>query len=296
MAQDFINVLVLSAIYLLFALGISLAWGTVGILNFAHGAILMFAAFVDYLIVRDLRLPFVVLIVVGMIIGAALSVAAQVLAFQPIQRRSKNPHTAELQILIGGIGIGSIPLAIAQKETKSVPFGFSDGSFAVHGYEIAGVRITNIQIMIVVAGLVLGIGIAYWLKVSWMGLALRSIGVDGETASIMGIDKGRLAIGTMAVSGALAGLAGVLLTFQLSAITPETGDTLLLKAFAAIVLGGVGSMVGVMAGSFVLALAEVFIQTQTSGTWVDAVSFGVIFLVLLVRPQGIFGRKEVRRT
>ena len=100
----------------------------------------------------------------------------------------------------------------------------------------------------------------------------------------------------MAISGGLAGLAGVLFTFSLGAITPESGDTLLVKAFACIILGGVGSMVGVAFGSSFLAAAEAVVLTQTSGSWVEAVSFGLIFLVLLVRPAGVFGRKEVRRT
>jgi len=100
----------------------------------------------------------------------------------------------------------------------------------------------------------------------------------------------------MAASGAMAGLSGVLFTFSLGAITPESGDTLLVKAFAVIILGGVGSMAGILFGSFFLAGAETLILTQTNGSWVEAVSFGMIFLVLLLRPAGVFGRKEVRRT
>jgi branched-chain amino acid transport system permease protein len=134
-----------------------------------------------------------------------------------------------------------------------------------------------------------------WLRRSKQGLALRSIGVDPETASLMGINRRQLALVTMAVSGAMAGLAGVLFTYALGAITPESGDTLLVKAFAIIILGGVGSMAGVIFGAFALAAAEVVVLTNTSGSWVDAVSFGLIFLVLLARPAGVFGRKEVRR-
>ena len=113
---------------------------------------------------------------------------------------------------------------------------------------------------------------------------------------MMGINRRALAIAAMALAGALAGLAGVLLTFNLSAIAPETGDSLLLKAFAAIVLGGVGSIAGVMAGATILAISQNLVLTQTSGTSVDAVSFGLIFVVLLLRPQGLLGRREVRRT
>jgi branched-chain amino acid transport system permease protein len=296
MLQELINAVALGSIYLLFALGMSLAWGTIGILNFAHGAIFMFSAFTGYLIVREVRLPMIVLVLIGLAVGAAMSVAVQIFAFQPIQRRAKDHRTAEMQILIAGIGIASVVVAIAQQITKSNPFGFSNSSFQAKVYTVGTARVSTTQIAIIIAGLVLGFGLAYWLRVSKSGLALRSIGVDAETASVMGINRGRLGLLTMAIAGALAGLAGVLLTFNLGAITPESGDTLLLKAFAAIILGGVGSMIGAIAGAYILAFTESIILTQTSGLWVDAVSFGLIFIVLLVRPQGIFGRGEVRRT
>lgn len=296
MLQELINAVALGSIYLLFALGMSLAWGTIGILNFAHGAIFMFSAFTGYLVVREVRLPLIVLVLIGVIVGAVMSVAVQVLAFQPILRRAKDHRTAEMQMLIGGIGVAAVILAVAQEITKSNPFGFSNSSFRAHVYTVGAARISTTQIAIIVAGLALGFGMAYWLRVSKSGLALRSIGVDAETASVMGINRNRLGLLTMAIAGALAGLAGVLLTYNLGAITPESGDTLLLKAFAVIILGGVGSMTGVIVGAYILAFAESIILTQTSGLWVDAVSFGLIFIVLLVRPQGIFGRREVRRT
>jgi branched-chain amino acid transport system permease protein len=295
MAQDLVSILSLGSIYLLFALGMSIAWGTIGILNFAHGSIFMFAAFTDYLIIRQIRLPILATIPIAVVAGALLAVLVQLLAFEPILRNNKDRAKAELQILIGGIGVASIPLAVAQKVTKSTPFGFAPGSFKTHVYTVAGARISNIQILVIGCGLGLGLLFALWLRYSRTGLALRSIGVDSEVASLMGVDRGLLAVSTMAMGGALAGLAGVLLTYNLGAISPESGDALLLKAFAAIVLGGVGSVAGVVVGAFVLAASETFVLTQTSGLWVDAVSFGLIFLVLLVRPQGIFGRKEVRR-
>ena len=295
MLQELVNAAALGSIYLLFALGMSLAWGTIGILNFAHGSIFMFSAFTAYLIVNKTQLPMVAVIAIGTAAGAVMSLAVQVLAFEPILRRARDHRTAEMQILIAGIGIASIPLAIAQRQTKSNPFGFTGSSFHATTNEVAGVRITNVAIIVILAALVLGVAIATWLRISRNGLALRSIGVDSEVSSIMGIDRRRLALLTMLVAGALAGLAGVLLTYHLGAITPESGEALILKAFAAIILGGVGSVAGVVVGSYVLAAAETVVLTHTSGLWVDAVSFGLILLVLLFRPEGLFGRKEVRR-
>jgi branched-chain amino acid transport system permease protein len=225
-----------------------------------------------------------------------MSLLTQVLAFEQIIKRAKDKRSAEMQILIGGIGVAIIPLSIAQHYTKSNPFGFENSSFQVTKITFGDYWVTNVQLITIVLAAVLGIATAWWLRRSRQGLALRSIGVDSEVASIMGVDRRRLALATMAVAGAMAGLAGILLTYSLGAITPESGDTLLVKAFACIILGGVGSTAGVYLGSFLLAAAETVVLTQTNGLWVDAVSFGLIFLVLLVRPSGIFGRKEVRRT
>ncbi|MDT9591694.1 branched-chain amino acid ABC transporter permease [Nocardioides zeae] len=294
--QDLLTVISLGSIYLLFALGMSLTWGTIDILNFSHGSIFMFSTFTSYLVLGETTLPFVAVALIAVVVGAVLSVAIQVLAFEQIIKRARTKKNAEMQILIGGIGIAIIPLAIAQHHTKSNPFGLRASSFEVETWLLGDLRVTNISVITIVVAVALWAAVSLWLHRSRHGLALRSIGVDAEVASLMGVDRRRLALATMAVSGGLAGLAGVLFTFSLGALTPESGDTLLVKAFAIIILGGVGSMLGVAFGAFFLAACEVWVLTQTSGSWVEAVSFGLIFLVLLVRPAGVFGRKEVRRT
>ena len=294
--QEFINALTLGSIYLLFALGMSLAWGTIGILNFAHGAIFMASAFVASLVVERLSIPLVAVVGLGIMVGAALSLAVQVLAFEPIQGRSTDHRRAEMQILVAGIGIASVPVALAQEHTIGNPFGFLKSDFHAHQIVIAGLHVTDVQVAIIALAILLVLAMSWWLQRSRHGLALRAIGVDREVASIAGVDSVNLARLTMLIAGALAGLAGVLLTYHLGAMAPETGDTFILKAFAAIILGGVGSMLGVVVGSYCLAIAETIVLTQTSGLWVDAVSFGLILLVLLIRTQGLFGRREVRRT
>lgn len=294
--QELILVLSLGSIYLLFALGMSLAWGTIDILNFSYGSIFMFASFSAYLALERTELGFLPVVGIGIVVGAVLSFLVQVIAFEQIIKRARNKRTAEMQILIGGIGIAIIPLAIAQHHTKSIPFGMRNSTFERESWSIFGARIVNIEAITIGVALVLWLAITLWLRRSKSGLALRAIGVDAETASIMGVDRRRLALTTMTVCGALAGLAGVLFTFTLGAISAESGDTLLVKAFACIILGGVGSMVGVAFGSYFLAACEVWVLTQTSGSWVEAISFGLIFVMLLIRPAGLFGRKEVRRT
>ena len=293
--QDLLNAATLGSIYLLFTLGMALVWGTIGILNFAHGATFMFSAFIGHVVTKHTELPFLVVIAIAVVVGAAMSALTQLLAFQPILKRSKNQHAAEMRILIGGIGVAAIPLALAQRYTRSSPFGFRS-SYDAEVYEFLGLRITTTALIIIITGLAIGIALTVWLRRSRQGLALRAIGVDAETSAGMGVNRPALAFGTMAVAGGLAGLAGALLTFHLGAIAPETGDTLLIKAFAIVVLGGLGSMLGTVLGAYILAAAETFVIFMNWGTWVNAVSFGLIFLILLIRPQGLLGRKEVRRT
>jgi branched-chain amino acid transport system permease protein len=294
--QDIVNIVSLGAIYLLFAIGMSLVWGSIGILNLAHGSVFAFSAFAGYLVLEHFQLPIVAVVPICIATGAALSVLLEVLAFEPILARSRDVATTEFQILIGGLGVASVLLAIVQKVTTSEPYGFAGSTFRIHTYVWGSIRISNIQITMIIAGVVVAGTAAVWRQRSRSGLALRAIGVDAETASLMGIRRTALARATMAMSGGCAGLAGALLTYNLGSLDSSSGDTLLIKAFAAIILGGVGSIAGVVAGVLVLATAETLVLTYTSGTWVDAISFGLIMIVLLFRPNGLFGRPEVRRT
>lgn len=295
MLQQLLNAITLGSIYYLFAVGMSLVWGSVGILNFAHGAIFMFATFTSFLVVSVVRLPLVAVLAISIVVGAVLGLLCQQLAFGPILRRNADVRSAELQIIVAGIGIATVPVAIAQKQHNE-PFGLGASGFEVMTYDWGPLRPSNIGLIIVLAAALLGGGVALWLRRSIHGLALRTIGVDSETTALMGINRRRMNRLLVAVSGGLAGLAGALLTYYLGAIEPTSGDPLLIKAFAIIVLGGVGSMLGAVVGALVLAVAETAVLSYSSGTWVDAVSFGLIFLILLVRPSGLFGRAEVRRT
>lgn len=294
--QTSLNIATLASIYLLFALGMSIVWGTMAILNFAHGSIFMFSAFVGYLVVKQVALPLVAVVVIAMATGALISVLMQFAAFEPIMKKAKNAHAAELQLVIGGIGLSALPIFIAQRETLSNPFGYLNSTFTTTYYNLGELSVSNLEIIILVVGWGLGIATAIYLKKSRQGLALRSLGVDPEVSSLMGVDRTRMAITGMAFAGALAGLAGALTTYYLTSISPESGNYILLKAFAAIILGGVGSVWGLMIGVVVLSAAETLVVVFSDGGWVNAVAFGILFVILVVRPQGVLGKKEVRRT
>jgi branched-chain amino acid transport system permease protein len=294
--QQVVNASVLWSIYVLFALGLSLAWGTLNVLNLAHGATFMFSAFSAVLISQHVDIPFPALVPLAMVIGGVISVLLDVLVFRPVRARARDTREAELLMLIGSVGAGSIMVTVAQQVTDDSPFGVAEGS-ALHSqvYRVLGFSITTIQIAIIVLGVLLSVVLAWWVRSSRYGRALRAVAFDAETSQLMGVNPGRLSTGTMFAAGALAGLASLLLISHVGALTPSSGDDLLLKAFAMIILGGIGSIAGVVAGAAVLAIGETLVLTFTAGTWVEAASFAVIIAVILLRPQGIFVAQKADR-
>ena len=201
-----------------------------------------------------------------------------------------------MSMLIGSIGASAILVTIAEQLTGDTPFTMTAAPMKTSVYHLgSGVYVTNIEIIIMVVTLVLTVGLALWIQRSQMGRAMRAIAYDAPTSGLMGISEGRMSALAMAISGATAGAAGVFLAVFLDSLTAESGSDLLLKAFAVVVLGGVGSMWGTLIGAFILAGGETLVSATTSGIWTSAVSFGLIIAVLLIRPSGLFGKvKGVR--
>jgi branched-chain amino acid transport system permease protein len=291
--EQLINAIVLGAVYCLFAMGLSLTWGTLNVLNLAHGAVFMFSAFTCYLITQraDVHLPIAVVLIVAVVAGALLELLLDVSVFRQIKRRSRTQGEAEMSMLIGSIGASAILVTIAEQLTADTPFTVTAVPVKASVYHLgSGVYVTNVEIVITVVALVLTVGFALWIQRSQMGRAMRALAYDAPTSGLMGISEGRMSALAMAISGATAGAAGVFLTVYLDSLTADSGSDLLLKAFAVVVLGGVGSMWGTLIGAFVLAGGETLVTATTSGIWTSAVSFGLIIAVLLVRPSGLFGK------
>ena len=296
--EQLINAIVLGAIYCLFAMGLGLTWGTLNVLNLAHGAVFMFSAFTCYLITQraDVHLPIAVVLIVAVVAGALMELGLDLLVFRQIKRRSRTQGEAEMSMLIGSIGASAILVTVAEQLTADTPFTVTAVPVKASVYHLgSGVYVTNVEIVITVVAPVLTVGFALWIQRSRMGRAMRALACDAPTSGLMGISEGRMSALAMAISGATAGVAGVFLTVYLDSVTADSGSDLLLRAFAVVVLGGVGSMWGTLIGAFVLAGGETLVTATTSGIWTSAVSFGLIIAVLLVRPSGLFGKvKGVR--
>lgn len=196
-----------------------------------------------------------------------------------------------MSMLLGSIGASIILVTVIQKYTSGALFNITATPMSATIFHLSGsIYVTSIEIIVTVVSLALAIGLSFWIQKAKAGRAMRALAFDPGTSGLMGISQGRMSTLAFTISGATAGIAGVLLTVYFDSVTPQSGDDLLLKAFAAVVLGGVGNLWGTIAGAFILASGETLVTATTSGTWTDAVSFALIVAILLIRPSGLFGK------
>jgi branched-chain amino acid transport system permease protein len=296
--QQVINAAVLGSIYSLFAFGIGLPWGTMNVLNLAHGSIFLLCGFICYVLSVKARVPLNLpeAAAVAIAVGVCADWLIELIVFRQIRRRSSNDGEAQLLMVIGSVGIAGIPIAIANNVTGGVPFMILQQPTHSREHELFGASISNLEISIIALSVGIVVAAALWVRFSRHGRGLRAIAVDPEIASLMGISRSRASAIVMGISGGTAGLAGVLFGEYLASLQSTSGEDLLLKGFAVVVVGGVGSLWGLLVGAFALAVGEVVVTATTSGVWTDGVSFALIIVILLLRPNGIFGRATVDRT
>jgi branched-chain amino acid transport system permease protein len=287
--QQLINGLILGSVYALFAIGLSLVWGILKILNMAHAAIFTSGATAAYFLLIWLPLPLFFLIPAIMLFTGILAAVVDFFAFRPVRKQQRNPDDAELATLVTSLGAAAVLLAIDVKLTNNgAVLAYPDNLFTVQRYTVAGITLSNLQISMFILAIVLSLGAAAFIKWNRTGKAMRAIAVNPDMAAMLGVNVDRLTIATIAVGGALAGAAGVLLGVAFHAIHSEMGDPLLLKAFAITILGSAGSVTGALVGGLLLGVIEASVLTFASASYRDAVSFGLIVLVLLLRPNGLF--------
>jgi branched-chain amino acid transport system permease protein len=237
-----------------------------------------------------LVLPAVVLIV------AATSVVADNLVFRRLRNMAGTPVESELSMLVASIGLAAVAVTLVQRETQGESKFVPTTVFQVSTLRIGDtVRMTNMQLIMLVVTAVLTLAIVAVVKWTRFGRAMRAVAVDPATCELLGVNSNRLFSTTMAISGAMAGLAGVLLAIHLNFVDSHMGDPLLTKAFAIIIIGGVGSILGAAVGGYLLAFAETAVVAYGPANYRDAIAFVVILAVLLIRPSGLFARKKWER-
>jgi branched-chain amino acid transport system permease protein len=289
LAQQLVNAISLGGVYALFALGFTLVFGVLNVVNLAHGAIFMLGAYAALQAVLYLRLPLVPSMFVAVLVTAAAGWLLDKLIFAPLRARSA-PHLAPM--------IATIGLAITLTSLIEGFFGAENLRFPTEvlpagSITIAGAQITLLEVRIILLAIAL-MGVLLWgLKNTRVGCALRGLAESPKAAALLGVDVDGLFRLTSVIAALLG--AGVLIALYANAVFPHMGQPMLHKGIAVVILGGMGDVRGALLGGFFLGFAEVFSVAYIGSTMRDAVAFGLLFSILLLRPEGLFGKAAQRR-
>jgi branched-chain amino acid transport system permease protein len=289
--QQLINGLSLGSIYALIALGYTMVYGIVLLINFAHGDILMIGAYCAFFVLSAIGAGpagMLAAFVVAMLVCAVFGVVIERLAYRPLRSAPR------LNSLITAIAVS----LILENGARVLPFiGPNPRLFPQPKIEnlhiTGGLSISNIQIIVIVVSVLLMIALNFIVTKTKQGKAMRAVSFDLKAASLMGISVNSTISFTFAIGSILAGAGGVLYACAYPQVNPLMGMMPGLKAFVAAVLGGIGSIPGAMLGGYILGVAETLTKGFISSQFSDAISFSILIIVLLIRPAGILG-KNVR--
>lgn len=288
--QQVLNGLFLGSIYALFAIGYTLVFGVLDRLNLAHSAVFASSAFVGIELVVRGGLSIWVTLPLVFLFGALLGLIIERFAFRPLKGR----HDAHFAGLISSIAMGAIFLALLQARYGPDTRRFPPDAFPSTSFEVDGVVVSLLQLVIIGVALGLMLGLTFLVTRSRLGRGMRAVAENPNAARVLGIDVDRVTMITFAISSALGAVAGVLFALNVNSAQLTMGLSIELKGLAVIIVGGLGSLSGAMVGGLLLGLAEVFAIVYIGASWRDVIAFGLLFLILLVRPQGLFGKRAVR--
>ena len=282
--QQLINGLALGSVYALLALGYTMVYGIIQLINFAHGEIYMIGAFAGFYSASTLKLPLIPTLLVAMVVSALAGIIIEKVAYKPLR------NSPRIALLITAIGVSLFLQNAMRLLVGSNPKPFPDlinaGSINIGSIQI---EVKTILMFGVSALLVFLLQfIVYKTKV---GKAMRASSQDMEAASLMGINVDNTISLTFAIGSALAGIAGVLVAISYPSITPYMGAMPGLKAFVAAVLGGIGSIPGALVGGIAIGLLETFSKAYISTNFSDAIVFAILIIILLIKPSGLLGKK-----
>lgn len=288
--QQILNGVFLGSIYALFAIGFTLVFGILDRLNLAHPAVFAVAAFVGIELVVSGGLSIWVALPLAAIVGALLGLVIELVAFRPLKGRP-DAHFGGLIASIGLAGVfGALLLWRYGPDTRRFP----PDTFPSTSFEVLGARVTLLQLVILVVAIALMVGLTWLVARSRLGRAMRAIAENPEAATVLGINVNRITQVTFALSSALGAVAGVLFAMYVNSAQLEMGTAIELKGLAVIIVGGMGSLPGALVGGLILGLSEVFAISWLGSSWRDMAAFALLFLLLVIRPQGLFGKKRVR--
>ena len=282
--QTLISGLSLGSIYALIALGYTMVYGIAKMLNFAHGDIIMVGAYAVITAVFSMGMPPVVAVLFSIVVCAVLGVLVEFLAYRPLRQ------APPLAVLITAIGVSyflqSLALLIYGPEQKAFPAVISLPTITLGAVQIDGITLATLIITAVIM-----IALNLFINKTRLGKAMRAVSEDKGAAELMGISVNKTITITFAIGSALAAVASIFYGSAYVYIRPTTGAMPGIKAFTAAVFGGIGSIPGAMLGGILLGIIEQFSKTYISTLWADAIVFGVLVIVLVVKPTGLLGKK-----
>ncbi len=284
--EQLINGITLGSIYAIVALGYTLVFGVLDIINMAHGEIFMFGAFIGMLIVTKLNAPLGAAFAGAILVTGAMGYLLERFALRPLRGKTGVSHLAPL--------ISTIGVSILLENTAHHVFGAGnqlfETPFAEIKFQVGSATVYLVQVVILAVSVLLMTGLSAWLGRTRAGKALRATAENLETAAILGVDTRRIITTTVVIASSMGGIAGVLVGLAFNYINNQMGLAMGLKGLAIIIFGGMGSVAGAMAGGLILGLSETFVVAYGSSGYRDAIAFITIIVVLLIKPQGLFGQ------
>lgn len=282
-AQLLVNGLIAGGTYALAAVGYSMVYGALKFINFAHGSVAMVGAYTAFVLVAFLKMPVIVAFVAAMALTGLLGVFVERVAYRPLRRA---PKLASLTT--------AIAVSFVLDASVMILMGADIRTFSLTGmnsFKIGPVFVTPIQAAIVGTSLLFMVGLYVLLTRTKLGKAIRAVADGVNLAEISGINTNLVISSVFAIGSALAAAAGALIGMDTN-LQPTMGFIITVKAFAAVVLGGLGNVWGAVVGAFVIGIAENLGVWYIQPVWKDSIAYGILILVLFFRPAGIFGKKE----
>ena len=299
--QELVNGITTGALYSLVALGFSMVYGVLKLLNFAHGDLYMVGAYVGFFVIQwfggpsALTIPVPLLLLAMFVLSAGLvgglGVAIERFAYRPLRDA---PRIAPLITAIG-ISFFLENAALLLFGAQFRVYNTADFISLSSGIQIGSVTIDSVQILVLVLGLVLMVGLRELVNRTKLGKQMRAVAADREAAEMMGINVNFTISATFFLGSALAGVAGVMGGLLFNQVTPTIGFVVGLKAFTAAVVGGIGSIPGAMLGGLLIGVAESMITGYVSSTYTNLFVFALLIVVMLVRPSGLLGRAQLQK-
>lgn len=281
--QQLVNGISLGSIYALIALGYTMVYGIIKLINFAHGDVFMIGAFVGFFAIKGLGLSFFPALLLSMAVCAVIGVVIERIAYKRLRNATR------IAALITAIGVSLLieygVIYVRGAQPEAYPNVFPSQSF-----ELFGVSISSQSIFILAVSLTLMVILQFIVHRTKIGKAMRAVSHDAEAARLMGINVDNTISATFAIGSALAGAAGVIFGIYYTKIEPLMGVIPGLKAFVAAVLGGIGIIPGAMVGGLVLGVVETVVSAAGYSLWRDAAAFVILILILIFRPAGLFGK------